>query len=134
MSDQSDRRAIRERLEAYADAVFRRDATAWAANWVDDGEWDLAGTKVRGRDQIVAVWNGAMAQFSFVGFFVQLGEVQISGDSATARSYTTEYLTQTDGQRRRVIGTYEDRLVRRGDTWLFAGRSYRILNDTEEKL
>ena len=28
-----DRMAIRERIEAYSDAVFRKDADAWIANW-----------------------------------------------------------------------------------------------------
>ena len=38
-----DRLAIRERIEAYSDAVFRHDADAWIANWCEDAVWSLPG-------------------------------------------------------------------------------------------
>ncbi len=36
-----DRLAIRELLEAYADAVNRCDAVGWGATWAEDAEWSL---------------------------------------------------------------------------------------------
>ncbi|MFN7174902.1 MAG: nuclear transport factor 2 family protein, partial [Thermaurantiacus tibetensis] len=39
----ADRLAIRERIEAYNDAVFRRDAEDWAACWAEDAVWEVAG-------------------------------------------------------------------------------------------
>jgi len=36
-----DRLAIRELIEAYADAVTRNDATAWIATWAEDSIWSL---------------------------------------------------------------------------------------------
>jgi hypothetical protein len=32
-----DQLAIRTLHDSYADAVFRRDAAAWGANWAEDG-------------------------------------------------------------------------------------------------
>ena len=116
-----DRLAIRETGEAYADAVFRRDAGAWAATWAQDARWDLAGTVVEGRDAIVQLWTGAMAGFSFVAFFSQLGSVAVSGDRATARHHTAEDLVTTDGKVRRVLGN---------GVWRFASRTYRIVRET----
>ena len=49
-----DRLAIRERIEAYADAVFRRDAEDWISNWAEDAVWRLPGVDVAGRDNIKA--------------------------------------------------------------------------------
>lgn len=125
-----DRLAIRERLEAYADAVFRRDAEAWGANWAEDSVWNLGGTEVSGKANIVGLWNGAMAGFSFVAFFVQPGEITIEGNRARVRSYTAEDLVETGGRFRHVIGRYDDELVKQGGTWLFTRRIYTILRDS----
>ena len=124
-----DRIAIRERIESYGDAVFRRDETAWAACWAEDSAWDLMGTRVSGKANIVATWRGAMAGFSSVAFFSTPGAVNVEGDCAEARTYTLEFLVETGGKARRVIGQYDDRLVKQGGRWLFAERSYRILTD-----
>ena len=38
--------AIRELVYRYADAVCRRDETAWADTWAQDGLWSLPGAPV----------------------------------------------------------------------------------------
>ena len=88
-----DRLAIRERMEAYADAVFRRDAEAWIAGWAEDASWSLMGMTLTGRDTIRTTWEGAMAAFPLAAFFTQPGAIEVSGDRATARSFTQEVLT-----------------------------------------
>ena len=125
-----DRIAIRETIEAYADAVFRRDGEAWAANWAEDSVWNLAGMEVAGKANIVALWTGAMAGFSFVAFFAQPGEIRIDGNRASVRSYTVEDLVETDGKPRHVVGRYDDELVKEDGHWLFARRIYTILKDS----
>lgn len=62
-----DRLAIRELLEAYADAVCRSDAEDWGATWADDAEWSLPdypeiGT-TKGKAAIVAMWTEAMKAY-----------------------------------------------------------------------
>lgn len=125
-----DRIAIRETLEAYADAVFRRDAQAWGANWAEDSVWDLAGTEVSGKANIIGLWTTAMAGFSFVAFFVQPGEIKIDGNHATVRSYTVEHLADAEGKSRHIIGCYDDKLIKDNGAWRFAKRVYRILRDS----
>ncbi|HEY7979420.1 MAG TPA: nuclear transport factor 2 family protein [Rhizomicrobium sp.] len=127
---QEDRLAIRERIESYADAVFQRDADAWGANWADDAVWSLMGTEVKGKANIVAMWRQAMAGFSFVSFFGNPGSIAIHGDTADVRVYTLEFLVETGGNARRVVGQYDDKLVKRDGHWLFQSRNYRILSDT----
>ena len=127
-----DRLAIRERIEAYSDAVFRHDADAWIANWAREAVWALPGFEVAGRDAIRAAWVQAMTAFELAAFFAAPGAIHIDGDRATARVYTQELLTDRAGGVRRIVGAYDDTLVREDGAWLFARRAYRILHDETE--
>ena len=126
-----DRLAVRERIEAYSDAVFRHDAEAWIANWAEDGVWRLPGMEVSGKDKIKAAWIGAMGGFSLAAFFATPGSIRVDGDRAEARVYTQEVLALKAGGVRRIVGAYDDRLEKRDGAWLFASRTYSILRDEE---
>jgi ketosteroid isomerase-like protein len=122
-----DRLAIRERVEAYSDAVFRHDADAWAACWAEEGTWKLPTVEVSGREKLKATWIGAMSAFGLAGFFAVPGSIIVEGDRATARNYTQEILQLKDGGMRRIIGAYADELVKRDGTWVFLSRTYTVL-------
>ena len=78
-----DRLAIRELVESYNDAVMRFDGDAWQANWRDDATWCLPGAgDITGKANFFPVWQGAMAGFSFVGFFASAGPIVVDGDTA----------------------------------------------------
>ena len=124
-----DRLAIRERIEAYADAVFRRDAEDWIASWAEDGVWSLPGVDVAGRDNIKAAWLHAMSAFPMAAFFASPGAIRVSGNKATARVYAQEILGLVDGGVRRIVGSYDDELIKVDGVWLFSRRSYQILHD-----
>ncbi len=125
-----DRLAIRELVDAYSDAVFRRDAEAWIATWTEDAVWNLMGHDVSGRAAILETWLGAMGTFSFVGFHAFPGAIHVSGETATARVWVSEVLVPAEGGIRRVEGAYDDTLARGADgLWRFARRAYRILHD-----
>lgn len=127
---ETDRLAIRERIDAYSDAVFRRDADAWIDCWDDAATWDLMGHAVTGRDAILQTWLGAMDTFGFVGFHAFPGAMHVSGETATARVWVSEVLVPKDGGLRRVEGAYDDTLARGADgLWRFTRRAYRILHD-----
>ena len=122
-----DQMAIRTLHESYADAVFRRDADQWGGNWAEDGLWHLMGTDVKGRGAIVSLWVSAMAGFTFVAFFSQVGAIEIDGDRATGRVFTHEVLETSDGTISRPVGRYDDDYVRQGGRWLFQSRRYSLL-------
>jgi len=124
-----DRLAIRERIEAYADAVFRHDAEAWSACWADDAVWRLPGMEVSTKAKIKAAWEGAMAGFSLAAFFSTPGSIQVAGETARARVYTQETLILRDGGVRKIVGAYDDGLVKVGHDWLFTERTYAILHN-----
>lgn len=117
--------ALRALHDRYADAVNRVDAEAWGALWAEDARWDLMGMKVEGRDAIVTLWKGAMAGFSFVGFFSQVGALAVSGDRAEGRVWTHEMLVDADGERR-PLGRYDDQYVKREEAWLFQSRNFSL--------
>jgi len=124
-----DRVAIRELLETYNDAVFRRDQEAWTSTWAEDAEWVLLGNSITGRDNIVQAWLGAMGTFSYVGFFASPGSIVVSGDTAQTRVYVRETLIETSGNKRNLEGLYEDTCIRADGKWLFSRRNYQILQE-----
>jgi ketosteroid isomerase-like protein len=126
-----DRLAIRELIDAYADAVCRCDAADWGAVWTQDAVWRLPDYpeigEVRGRDAIVAMWIEAMKHYPGIIFIATPGAIAVDGDRATARSYTSEVYDQ-GGVTRRDRGRYDDELVRTDEGWRFASRSFRKLH------
>ena len=122
-----DRLAIRERVEAYCDAVFRKDADDWIACWAPDGVWKLPGMEVSGHEAMKPAWIQAMSAYKFAGFFGNPGHIVVNGDTAEARTYTTEYLERNDGVYIKIFGSYEDHLVKQNGAWVFSSRAYTVL-------
>jgi uncharacterized protein (TIGR02246 family) len=126
-----DRQAIRELLDSYADAVNQRDADAWGATWAEDAVWNLSvipGMEdVVGRDNIVAAWIEAMKLFPFIHMMCAPGKIEIDGDRAVVRSYTSECGTTADGKEIRPVGRYDDVCVKRDGRWLFERRTFTAL-------
>jgi uncharacterized protein (TIGR02246 family) len=125
----ADRIAIRELIETYGDAVFRKDAEAWASTWTKECVWTLMGQDVRGRDAVVGAWKQAMSGFAFAAFYTVPGALNVQGESATGRCYTIEILKLPDGSVREISGLYEDAFEKVDGEWKFAARSYSILID-----
>lgn len=126
-----DRLAIRELLDAYADAVTQRDALAWGETWAEDASWSLPdypeiGT-TSGRTAIVAMWIEAMKPYPGIMFKAWPGSIEITGETAVVRSYTSEVYDQ-DGVTMRDRGAYEDTCIKHDGRWLFKSRSFRNIH------
>jgi hypothetical protein len=126
-----DRLAIRELLEAYADAVCVVDPIAWGNTWAEDGVWELPDYpqvgKIVGKANIVTAWKAAMTQFPGVIFIATPGSIKINADEAVVRSYTSEVYNK-DGVTKRDRGRYDDVVVKRGGKWLFKSRVFKNIN------
>ncbi|MFS0736075.1 nuclear transport factor 2 family protein [Sphingomonas sp. 1P06PA] len=126
-----DRLAIRELIESYADAVVRVDPEAWGATWAEDAVWSMPDypqfPTTTGRDNIVALWVEAMKHFPGVIFVANPGSIEIDGDTAKMRSYTSEVYDQ-EGVTKRDRGVYEDVCVKRDGKWQFKSRTFRNLH------
>lgn len=125
-----DRLAIRELLERYCDGVNQRDADIWGSTWAEDSVWELPHLEMslQGRDNIVAAWVEAMKLFPFVNMLAQPASIDIDGDKATMRSYTTEVAVMQDGTEIRPLGEYYDECVREGGEWKFSVRKFRVMH------
>lgn len=122
-----DRLIIRERYGAYCDAVFQGDVDAWLANWSHDGVWDIFGKQHRGKTELRSQWDATWGALNNMAFFAEIGSLEVSGSRASARSYCREIVVLTSGQIIKVVGCYEDELVKLNDEWLFALRKYSVL-------
>ncbi|MBT5106493.1 nuclear transport factor 2 family protein [Porticoccaceae bacterium] len=126
-----DRLAIRELMDIYADAVNQRDAELWGSTWAEGSSWKLpvipGMENVAGKENIVAAWNAGMAMFPFIFMSISVGDIQVDGDTATARAYTTEVGTTLDGTEIRPRGQYDDKLIKVDGEWLFIERIFNSL-------
>jgi uncharacterized protein (TIGR02246 family) len=129
-----DRELIRELIADYCDAVNQRDPVAFGATWTPDAVWSLPFLGIEGitgHESIVAAWNQAMALFSFVHFMSQVGLIEVEGDRATVRCYTSEVTVAADGgAERRPCGRYDDVCVKVDGKWLFERRTFHVLYGT----
>lgn len=122
-----DRIAIRELIDSYADTAFRSDRDGWLACWSDDCVWVTPFGEVRGKAGLTEQWGQIGKTFGVIGFFPLLAAVSIAGDRAVARSYVREIAARHDGGLYKVVGQYDDELVREHGRWRFARRSYTAL-------
>jgi hypothetical protein len=122
-----DRIALRELVERYADGVFRKDSRLWGDTWAEDGIWELRGIRVEGRASIIEYWIKAMDTIDVLGFFQQLGSIEIDGDRAKSRAYLYEWGKWKDGETIHSMGFFEDIMVKKDGMWLFKHRSHNGL-------
>ena len=122
-----DRILIRERYGSYSDAVFRKDLEAWLSQYCETGTWELMGQQHTGKAMLKAQWETLWSGLNQMGFFAEIGAIEITGDHATVRSYCREIVELKSGKIIKVAGRYDDELVKENGIWLFAKRQYRAL-------
>lgn len=122
-----DRLLIRELLGAYSDSVIQCNVEAWLANWTDDGIWKLFNKEVRGKVALRGQWERLWSTLSKMMFFTEIGSIEIDGERAKVRSYCREIMHFRDNSMHKVVGMYEDELVRANGEWFFGRRSYQLL-------
>lgn len=122
-----DRIAIRELHGTYADTAFGSDMQGWLDCWTDDCVWVTPLGEVRGKARMAEQWGKIGDSFGMIAFFAVVGAIEIDGDRATARSYVREIATMHDGGLYKVVGRYDDELVRENGAWRFSRRAYSAL-------
>jgi ketosteroid isomerase-like protein len=130
----ADRLAIHELVAAYGDAVSCNDADAWGATWAEDSIWELPnlpdyGT-MKGRDEIVRRWVEAMAELPLNVNIQTLGALEVNGDTATGRTWTSETVVFGPDDSRVATGVYDDEFIKIDGQWLFKRRTYKALHST----
>lgn len=124
-----DRIAIQELNATYGDAVSRRDKDAFGATWAEDAVWHLPWLDpVQGRETIVNLWVEQIANYPFHNFSGYVGALEIEGDRARGRVWTSELVENVKGQGGRVTGRYDDEYVKRDGRWYFARKTFTPLH------
>jgi ketosteroid isomerase-like protein len=127
-----DRLAIHELVASYGDAVTRRDADAWIANWAEEGVWKLPAIpgmeRIEGREAILKAWLSAMPGWPFQVNIQTCGAIAVAGERARGHTYTAELNTDVTGKTERWTNRYDDEWLKRGDRWLFLSRSLTVLH------
>src|SRR5919201_5696215 len=117
--------AIRNLLARYADAVCRRDASAWIATWAVDCFWDLGGGRVtRGRDETLALWRKSIGKYRWVAQLPASGVVERVDGEVCGRWYVLELNHLADGSGVMHLGHYLYTYVRTDEGWQFGSRSF----------
>ncbi len=123
-----DELAVRTLVARYADAVCRHDVPAWRATWAEDGEWELLGQTLRGREEAVAYYERVVSGLEAVVQHAHGGIIEFeSVDAASGRWSITEHARMESGVPLFTVGLYEDDYVRVDGQWLFSRRVFRSL-------
>jgi uncharacterized protein (TIGR02246 family) len=120
----SDHDAIRKLLHDYGDAVLARDEAAWGATWTHDAVWVLGPDRqIAGRDAIVEHWRASIGNYRHVVQLYQSSTAAVDGDDAAGRAYLVELNVPVEGDRRILVGWYDDRYRRTDEGWRFSSRA-----------
>lgn len=124
-----DRLAIRELYGTYSDAATRQDRDAYLACWHEDGVRADKRGEVAGKAAIAAQWDGLWQILEKMAFFAEVAAIEVEGDSAAARVFCREIIVLKDGAVWKIVGRYDDQLVRDGGGWRFRRRDYATVID-----
>lgn len=122
-----DRLLIRELFGLYGDASCKGDGAAWLATFADDCEWNSHMFNRKGKADLREQWDQLWQAFDKLGFLSEIGWIAVDGDTARASSQAREIIRLKDGGLFKLIGHYDDYLVRENGQWLFSRRNYQPL-------
>lgn len=125
-----DRILIRELYGRYALASVQRDKTGWLACWSPDAVWKTTIFEAAGQADLSANWDATWIHFQSISVFYEVGEIAVSGDTATAVSSVFEVLTTIAGDNTNMAGIYTDEFSRVHGRWTFSRRSYDLVSQS----
>lgn len=117
---------IRQLHARFADAVFRKDADAFAGCFALAGEWKIAGMHIRGREEIRGKFDTLLSPCARVQILTGTPVLDIGDDGVTGRLQMTELAKMADGSSALTLGVYFDRYVEEDGRWRFAWRHFGL--------
>jgi ketosteroid isomerase-like protein len=135
-SEQADRLAIRELIDAYARCADRRDADGQKALFTEDthfvvymdGEGSAPSQVLDGREALTPVFDDLNRYQSTMHFNGQ-STIALHGDRATGESYCIAHHLLIAGNERTVMLAYlryHDTFAKANGAWLFAERNLYV--------
>ena len=135
-SEQPDRLAIRELVDAYAHYADRRDADGQKALFTEnthfvvytDGQGSEPTQVLNGREALTPVFDD-LNRYQATMHFNGQSTITLDGDGATGESYCiAHHLFTEDGERQLMIAwlRYDDTFIKVDGAWLFAERKLYV--------
>jgi ketosteroid isomerase-like protein len=135
-TEQADRLAIRELVDAYAHCADRRDADGQKSLFTEDthfvvymdGQGSQPTQVLDGREALTPVFDD-LNRYQATMHFNGQSTVELAGDHATGESYCIAHHLFTDsGHRKLMIAwlRYGDTFAKVNDRWLFAERNLYV--------
>jgi ketosteroid isomerase-like protein len=135
-SEQADRLAIRQLVDAYAHCADRRDADGQKSLFTEDtrfvvymdGQGSEPSQILGGREALTPVFDD-LNRYQATMHFNGQSTIALDGDSATGESYCIAHHLFTDGGERKLMVAwlrYGDTFVRVDGGWLFAERNLYV--------
>ena len=115
---------IRQLHARFDDAVWRKDADAFADLFTEDGEWKIAGFHFKGRTDLREGFAKLLGLCKRVRIIQGMPLLEVGERAATGRISITELTQMADGSSAMALGTYYDWYVEDGDRWLFQKRHW----------
>ncbi len=117
---------IRQLHARFADAVWRKDAGAYADCFAEDAEWKIATMHIRGRADIGGTFAKLLAACARVQIIAGTPLLEIGQGTATGRIPITELAKMADGSSAMTLGVYYDRYVEEAGRWRFQWRHFGL--------
>jgi len=117
---------IRQLHARFADAVFRKDADAFAECFALNGEWKIAGMQIRGRDEIRDKFSLLLSPCARVQLLTGTPVLEFGQDEVSGRLQVTELAKMADGSAALTIAVYYDRYVEENGRWRFGWRHFGL--------
>lgn len=135
-TEQADRLAIRELVDAYAHCADRRDAEGQKSLFTEDTHFvvymDGQGSEptqvLDGREALEPVFDD-LNRYQATMHFNGQSTIALDGDQATGESYCIAHHLVSDGAERKLMVAwlrYGDTFVKVDGTWLFAERNLYV--------
>jgi ketosteroid isomerase-like protein len=135
-TEQADRLAIRELVDAYAHCADRRDAPGQKSLFTEDthflvymdGEGSEPTQVLDGREALTPVFDD-LNRYQATMHLNGQSTIALDGDRATGESYCIAHHLFTDGAERKLMVAwlrYGDTFIKVDGTWLFAERNLYV--------
>jgi len=126
-SDVADVLAIHQLTARYCDMVNRRAYDEIGTVFTPDGVWAPPTGEHVGHAAIVEAYGTTIDPWDLLVQTATNPQVQVDGDTATARWYVQEFGRDAEGNSLTIVGTYDDRAARTADGWRFTERRFTLL-------
>jgi len=117
---------IMELHSRYTDAVWRKDAAAFAGCFTETGEWRISGRIFHGRDEIAQGIAVILDKFVRVLISFRTPILTVGEGVASGRTYVDERCAWANGNVNISVGRYYEHFVEQGGRWLFDWRLFEL--------